>query len=126
MILHNPVYNARSLLLNVKNLVYMYNLGSTATNLSSYGVATALTGLAHYDPKDASSTTQARDHCLATILDPSACSRSDGTEVVNAYTGSHQPGEAICGGLFPNLDLSGCVAQHSLWPGVSMKLRLPT
>jgi len=58
MILHNPVYNARSLLLNVKNLVYMYNLGSTATNLSSYGVATALTGLAHYDPKDASSTTQ--------------------------------------------------------------------
>ena len=42
-----------------QNLVYMYNLGSTANNLSSYGVATALTGLAHYDPKDASSTTQA-------------------------------------------------------------------
>jgi len=58
MILHNPVYNARSLLLNVNNLVHMYNLGSTANNLSSYGVATALAGLAHYDPKDALSTTQ--------------------------------------------------------------------
>ena len=63
MILHNPVYNARSLLLNVNNLVYMYSLGSADTNLSSYGVATALTGLAHYDPKDPSSTTQARGHC---------------------------------------------------------------
>merc|ERR1711871_460394 len=71
MILHNEMYNSQVLLLNVRNIVYMYSPNGVAPSSNSallnsakavtkdpVGVATTLTGLAHYDPSRTAATTQ--------------------------------------------------------------------